>query len=56
MIYAYYIQNDLLSIERITTDNPPKIGTIWLEATEPTSDESLWLTEHFPGCLLAKKN
>lgn len=51
MIYAYYIQNDLLSIERITTDNPPKTGTIWLEATEPAPDENLWLTEHFPGCL-----
>ena len=51
MIFAYSAQGNQFSIDRVTPDFPPAKGTIWLEATEPDSDEHHWLTTHFPGCL-----
>ncbi|WP_066015052.1 magnesium/cobalt transporter CorA [Endozoicomonas atrinae] len=51
MIFAYSAQGNQFSIDRVTPDFPPAKGTIWLEATEPDSDEHHWLTTNFPGCL-----
>ncbi|MFK0573856.1 magnesium/cobalt transporter CorA [Endozoicomonas sp.] len=51
MIYAYGAQENQFFIDRVTPDFPPAKGTIWLEATEPDSDEHHWLTTHFPGWL-----
>ena len=51
MIYAYSAQDNQFSIDRFTPDFPPTDSAIWLEATEPDSDEHHWLTTQFPGCL-----
>ncbi|MGB0359995.1 MAG: magnesium/cobalt transporter CorA [Endozoicomonas sp.] len=51
MIYAYSAQENQFSIDQVIPYAPPTKGTIWLEATEPDSDEHLWLNTYFPGCL-----
>ncbi|WP_257263328.1 hypothetical protein [Endozoicomonas sp. ONNA2] len=35
MIFAYSARENQFSIDRVTPDFPPAMGTIWLEATEP---------------------
>ena len=51
MIYAYSARKNQFSIDRIAPEIPPTHGTVWLDASEPDSDEHHWLTSNFHGCL-----
>lgn len=51
MIFAYSAHEDQFAFDRITSNFLPAKGAVWLEATEPDSNERQWLTTHFPGWL-----
>ncbi|OED41841.1 magnesium and cobalt transport protein CorA [Endozoicomonas sp. (ex Bugula neritina AB1)] len=51
MIYAYNARNNQFSIDRVAAEIPPAQCTVWLDASEPDSDEHHWLTSNYHGCL-----